>query len=126
MVVRSHRDSGLAATLGHGDGNVGNAGRGSSITGRRDKRIENAGGWGHILGDAGGGYFLSIQALRLILREYDVHRGEVQFPARIVRALRLSNLDELGRRAQTADKMELARLTPVVVEAAASGDGAVR
>jgi len=125
IVVGSDRDSGLAAALGHGDGIVVNAGSGSSITGRRDKRIENAGGWGHILGDAGGGYFLSLQALRLILREYDLHRGEVQFTTKILRALSLNNLDELVRWAQTADKMELAMLTPVVFEAAAAGDSRV-
>src|SRR5438445_884644 len=125
VVVGSDRDSGLAAALGHGDGIVVNAGSGSSITGRRDKRIENAGGWGHILGDAGGGYFLSIQALRLILREYDLQRGEVQFTTRVLRALSLNNLDELVRWAQTADKMEVAMLTPVVFEAAAGGDSRV-
>jgi N-acetylmuramic acid 6-phosphate etherase len=125
VVVGSDRDSGLAAGLGHGDGIVVNAGSGSSITGRRDKRIENAGGWGHILGDAGGGYFLSLQALRLILREYDLHRGEVQFTTKILRALSLNNLDELVRWAQTADKMEVAMLTPVVFEAAAGGDSRV-
>src|SRR6266700_1317587 len=125
IVVGSDRDSGLAAALGHGDGIVVNAGSGSSITGRRDKRIENAGGWGHILGDAGGGYFLSLQALRLILREYDLQRGEVQFTTKILRALSLNNLDELVRWAQTADKMEVAMLTPVVFEAAASGDSRV-
>ena len=80
IITGSDRDSGVAAALGHADGIVVNAGSGSSITGRRDKRIENAGGWGHILGDAGGGYFLSIQALRLILREYDLHRGEEASP----------------------------------------------
>src|SRR5437588_11646569 len=125
IVVGSDRDSGLAAALGHSDGIVVNAGSGSSITGRRDKRIENAGGWGHILGDAGGGYFLSLQALRLILREYDLHRGEVQFTTKILRALSLNNLDELVRWAQTADKMEVAMLTPVVFEAAAAGDARV-
>jgi N-acetylmuramic acid 6-phosphate etherase len=125
IAVGSDRDSGLAAALGHGDGIVVNAGSGSSITGRRDKRIEKAGGWGHILGDAGGGYFLSIQALRLILREYDLHRGEVQFTTKILRALSLNNLDELVRWAQTADKMEVAMLTPVVFEAAAAGDARV-
>src|SRR5947208_11444581 len=125
IVVGSDRDSGLAAALGHGDGIVVNAGSGSSITGRRDKRIENAGGWGHILGDAGGGYFLSLQALRLILREYDLHRGEVQFTTKILRALSLNNLDELVRWAQTADKMEIALLVPVVFEAAAGGDARV-
>ena len=125
VVVGSDRDSGLAAALGHGDGIVVNAGSGSSITGRRDKRIENAGGWGHILGDAGGGYFLSLQALRLILREYDLHRGEVQFTTKVLRALALNSLDELVRWAQTADKMEVAMLTPVVFEAAAGGDARV-
>src|SRR5205085_9262732 len=124
VVVGSDRDSGLAAALGHGDGIVVNAGSGSSITGRRDKRVENAGGWGHILGDAGGGYFLSLQALRLILREYDLHRGEVQFTTKVLRALSLNNLDEVVRWAQTAEKMEVAMLTPVVFEAAA-GDARV-
>jgi N-acetylmuramic acid 6-phosphate etherase len=122
IVTGSDRDSGLAAALGHADGIAVNAGSGSSITGRRGDKIEKAGGWGHILGDAGGGYFLSVQALRLILREYDLRRGEVQFTEKVLRALSLNNLDELVRWAQTADKMELATLVPVVFEAAANGD----
>src|SRR5689334_8860627 len=89
IVVGSDRDSGLAAALGHGDGIVVNAGSGSSVTGRRGDRVEKAGGWGHILGDAGGAYSLSVQALRLILREYDLHRGELQFAAKVLQALSL-------------------------------------
>jgi N-acetylmuramic acid 6-phosphate etherase len=125
IVTGSDRDSGLAAALDHGDGIVVNAGSGSSVTGRRGDRLERAGGWGHILGDTGGGYFLSIEALRLILREYDLHRGEMQFTAKILHALSLNNLDELVRWAQTADKMEIAMLAPVVFEAAAGGDARV-
>src|SRR5882724_3901060 len=125
IVTGSDRESGLAAALGHGDGIVVSAGSGSSVTGRRGDRIEKAGGWGHILGDTGGGYFLSICALRLILREYDLHRGEVQLSAKILHALSLNNLDELVRWAQTADKMEIAMLTAVVFEAAANGDARV-
>ena len=125
IITGNDRDSGLAAALGRGDGIVVNAGSGSSVTGRRGDKIEKAGGWGHILGDAGGGYFLVIQALRLILREYDLHRGEGQFTAKILRALSLNNLDELVRWAQTAAKMEIALLAPVVFEAAASGDASV-
>lgn len=125
IVTGSDRDSGLAAALDHGDGIVVNAGSGSSVTGRRADRIERAGGWGHILGDTGGGYFLSIEALRLILREYDLRRGEMQFSAKILHALSLNNLDELVRWAQTADKMEIAMLAPVVFEAAAGGDARV-
>src|SRR5438094_9228045 len=125
IITGNDRDSGLAAALGSGEGIVVNAGSGSSVTGRRGDRIEKAGGWGHILGDAGGGYFLVIQALRFILREYDLRRGEVQFAAKILRALSLNNFDELVRWAQTADKMEIAMLAPAVFEAAASGDACV-
>ncbi len=121
-VTGSDRDSGLAAALDHGDGIVVNAGSGSSVTGRRGDRIERAGGWGHILGDAGGAYFLSIQALRLILREHDLHRGEIRFATKILHALSLNNLDELVRWVQTADKMDIAMLAPVVFEAATQGD----
>jgi len=122
IVTGSDRDSGLAAALDHGDGIVVNAGSGSSVTGRRGDRIERAGGWGHILGDAGGGYFLSIQALRLILREHDLHRGEMQFTAKILHALSLNNFDELVHWVQTADKMRIAMLAPVVFEAATGSD----
>src|SRR6266581_1616985 len=122
IVTGSDRDSGLAAALDCGDGIVVNAGSGSSVTGRRGDRIERAGGWGHILGDAGGGYSLSMQALRLILREHDLHRAEMDFTAKILHALSLSNFDELVRWVQTADKMEIAMLAPVVFEAGAAGD----
>ena len=125
ITVGSDRDSGLAAALGRGDGIAVNAGTGASVTGRRGDRIEKAGGWGHILGDAGGGYFISLQALRFILREYDLHRGEAQFTATILRALSLNNRDELVRWAQIADKNEVAGLAPVVFECAINGDESV-
>jgi len=125
ITVGSDRDSGLAAALGRSDGIAVNAGTGASVTGRRGDRIEKAGGWGHILGDAGGGYFISLQALRFILREYDLHRGEAQFTATILRALSLNNRDELVRWAQVADKNEVAGLAPVVFECATNGDESV-
>ncbi|HJT80144.1 MAG TPA: N-acetylmuramic acid 6-phosphate etherase [Chthoniobacterales bacterium] len=122
ILTGSDRDSGMAAALGHGEGIVVNAGSGSSVTGRRGDKIEKAGGWGHILGDVGGGYSLSIRALRLILREYDLHRGEVQLSAQMLRALSLNNLDELVRWVQVAEKVDIAMLAPVVFEAAMAGD----
>jgi N-acetylmuramic acid 6-phosphate etherase len=122
IVAGSDRESGLAAALGRGDGIAVNAGTGASVTGRRGERIEKAGGWGHILGDAGGGYFLSVQALRLILREYDLHRDEAQFTASILKALSLNSRDELVRWAQNADKMEIATIAPIVFEAATRDD----
>jgi N-acetylmuramic acid 6-phosphate etherase len=125
IVVGSDRDSGLAAALGRGDGIAVNAGTGASVTGRRGDRIEKAGGWGHILGDAGGGYSIALQTLRFILREFDLHRGEAQFTATILRALSLNSRDELVRWAQTADKDDVAALAPVVFECAMNGDESV-
>ena len=126
IVAGSDRDSGMAACLRDRDGIAVNAGTGSSVTGRSGRQIEKAGGWGHILGDAGGAYFVSIRALRSVLREYDLHRGEREFAANILRALGLNNFDELVRWAQTADKMEIASLAPVVFEAARKSDEAAR
>jgi N-acetylmuramic acid 6-phosphate etherase len=126
IVAGSDRDSGMAACLRDRDGIAVNAGTGSSVTGRSGQRIEKAGGWGHILGDAGGAYFVSIRALRSVLREYDLRRGEREFAANILRALGLNNFDELVRWAQTADKMEIASLAPVVFEAARKSDEAAR
>ena len=124
IVAGSDRESGMAACLCDGDGIAVNAGTGSSVTGRSGHRIEKAGGWGHILGDAGGAYFVSIRALRSVLREYDLRRGERQFAANILHALGLNNFDELVRWAQTADKTEIASLAPVVFEAARKSDEA--
>ena len=126
IVAGSDRDSGMAACLRDRDGIAVNAGTGSSVTGRSGERIEKAGGWGHILGDAGGAYFVSIRALRSVLREYDLRRGEREFAANILRALGLNNFDELVRWAQTAYKMEIASLAPVVFEAARKSDEAAR
>jgi len=59
------------------------------------------------------------------LREYDLHRGEAQFTATILRALSLNSRDELVRWAQTADKDDVAALAPIVLECAMKGDESV-
>jgi N-acetylmuramic acid 6-phosphate etherase len=126
IVTGSDRESGFAAAFGLGDGIAVNAGTGSSVTGRRDGRVERAGGWGHILGDAGGGYYLSLQMLRAVLRDYDLERRGGKLAHEILRALCLNDLNELVRWAQTAGKMEIAALAPIVFSAAAEGDEQVR
>jgi N-acetylglucosamine kinase-like BadF-type ATPase len=125
IVTGSDRDSGFGAALGSGDGIVVNAGTGSSVTGRRGQRLEKAGGWGHILGDAGGGYFLAVQALRLLLRDFDLRGGTTPVAVDVLRALSLNSLDELVRWVQAAGKMEIASLAPIVVGAAEKGDARI-
>lgn len=126
LLVGSDREAGLAACLQERDGIVVNAGTGSSVTGRRGEQIDRAGGWGHILGDTGGAYSLSIRALRSILREYDTTRGERNFATAILSTLALNGFDELVRWAQTAAKAEVASIAPLVFSAAEEGDPAAR
>jgi len=126
IVAGSDRDSGMAACLRERDGIAVNAGTGSSVTGRSGRQIEKAGGWGHILGDAGGGYFVSTRALRSILRAYDLRSGEREFAGTVLRELGLNNFDELVRWAQTADKTEVASLAPLAFRAAQEGDETVQ
>ena len=126
IVTGGDRESGIAAALGDRDGIVVNAGTGSSVTGRVGDRIERAAGWGHILGDSGGGYYLSLQTLRLALREHDLHRGDAELTADILRALCLNDLDALVRWAQSADKMQIATLVPTVFKAVEAGNERVQ
>ncbi|MBA3272539.1 MAG: N-acetylmuramic acid 6-phosphate etherase [Chthoniobacterales bacterium] len=122
IVTGGDRESGIAAALGDRDGIVVNAGTGSSVTGRIGDTVERAAGWGHILGDSGGGYYLSLQTLRLVLREHDLHRGDAELAADILHALCLNDLDALVRWAQSADKMQIATLAPAVFKAAEAGN----
>ena len=72
--VGSDRQSGFAAAFGDGDGIAVIAGTGSAVTGRNASNEDGAGGWGHLLGDSGGGYDLAIRALRRVLFDFDTGR----------------------------------------------------
>ena len=122
LVVGSDRDSGFAAAFGDGDGVTVIAGTGSAITGRREGHYEKAGGWGQLLGDIGSGYHLAVQALRHVLWAYDLTRRVTQPGEDILCALALNRLEELVSWAAEADKMSVAKLAPVVFQAAAQGD----
>src|SRR5260370_9068992 len=61
IVTGSDPESGLAAALQHGDGIVVSAGSGSSVTGRRGDKIDNARGRAPTLGDTARGSLSSVQ-----------------------------------------------------------------
>lgn len=111
----SDRECGFAAAFGtKGDGITVIAGTGSAVTGRRQGQEERAGGWGHLLGDTGGGYDLAIRALRRVLFDFDTGHRVSALARDILQALDLRSLRELSAWAQTARKHDLAQLTPIV------------
>lgn len=121
-VVGSDRESGFAAAFGANDGVAVIAGTGSAITGRRNGRMEKAGGWGQLLGDIGSGYHLAVQALRHVLWTYDLTRRMTRPGESLLSALTLNRVEDLVRWAEEADKLSVAQLAPVVFEAAEEGD----
>lgn len=120
-VTGSDRESGFATAFRGGDGITVIAGTGSAITGRRGKKFENAGGWGQLLGDIGGGYDLALQALRLALFQYDTGHLASPLGEAILRELALNRLEDLVDWARVADKMSVAKLAPVVFRLAREG-----
>jgi N-acetylmuramic acid 6-phosphate etherase len=121
VAVGSDRDSGFAAAFGDKNGIAVISGSGSAITGRKDGKIEKAGGSGHILGDGGGGYTLAIEALRQVLRTYDLAHTVTRSAQEILRALMLNRMEDLIEWTQHADKTAVAALSPVVFTAAELG-----
>jgi N-acetylmuramic acid 6-phosphate etherase len=110
----SDRESGFAAAFGNEDGIAIIAGTGSAVTGRLAGNEDRAGGWGHLLGDSGGGYDLAIRALRRVLFDFDTERLITDLARDMLRTLGLNTLRELTTWAQAAQKNDLARLTPLL------------
>ncbi len=122
IAVGSDRDSGMATAFGEADGIAVISGTGAAVHGRKGGRIEKAGGWGHVLGDRGGGYDLARQGLRLVLSNYDLDQTITPLTERILRELALNTLGDLANWAMEADKMSVARLAPAIFAAAKSGE----
>ena len=122
IAVGSDRDSGFAAAFGDLDGIAVISGTGSAVTGRKGGKIENAGGRGHLLGDRGGAYVISIEGLRLALRNYDLEHRITPLAETILRALSLNRMEDLIGWTQGADKKEISALAPVMFDIAANGD----
>lgn len=122
IVVGSDRDSGLAAAFQNRDGIIVISGTGSAVTGRKNGKVENAGGRGHLLGDRGGGYVICMEGLRLVLRTYDLEHRITPLARELLRALMLNRMEDLIAWTQSAEKMSISALLPVMFAAAQHGD----
>ncbi len=116
------RESGFAAAFGDDDGIVVIAGTGSAVHGRRHGRVEKAGGWGQLLGDRGSGFDIAVHGLRHCLRTFDVEHRTLPLARAFLRELGLNSLNDLVHWAQDADKLAIAKLAPMVFEAAEAKD----
>lgn len=64
--------TGLYGAFNGADGLIIISGTGSVLFGKSESKIYRTGGWGRILGDAGSGYWIGLQALKHVVKEYDL------------------------------------------------------
>ena len=67
------------ATFKNNDGNLFIAGTGSSLLSRKDGKFIQKGGWGHILGDEGSGYWIGKQILKTYIDYLDFAESPLDF-----------------------------------------------
>lgn len=119
----------LAGGLTGRPGIVQIAGTGSSTFGMNAAgEAWRSGGWGHLLADEGSGYWLGVQAMVAAVRSYDGRLPHTSLQERVLEQLGLADMDEIMHRLYVTGltRSEIARLGPLVVEAAAGGDAHAR
>ncbi len=117
-VVGNDLDSGFAAAFGLDDpGILVISGTGSCAYGRDAQgRTARAGGWGHVLGDQGSGYWIVLAALRAAVREFDQTGVCNRALRNALRRLCLNSPDQLVDWIQAAPKSEVAALASELAE----------
>jgi N-acetylglucosamine kinase-like BadF-type ATPase len=114
----------LEGAFGGGPGVVIIAGTGSNLIGKMpDGSITTVGGWGRILGDEGSGYAIGVEAIRAVTRDFDRRTDAYVLRTMLVERLGWASRDSIVA-AVYQEKFDLASLAPIVLEAAANGDGA--
>jgi N-acetylmuramic acid 6-phosphate etherase len=103
--------SAFEAALHDRDGMMIICGTGSIVRARRRGKAYQVGGWGHIGGDDGSGYWLGRRLLRTIFLAYDENGESDAITQSVLRFVNINTIDELVRWSMDANKFEIASLT---------------
>jgi N-acetylglucosamine kinase-like BadF-type ATPase len=126
IVTSSDMEIALVGANGARQGVLILAGTGSVAMGVNDAgRMVRGGGWGYLLGDEGSGYWLGIQALQAIVRAFDGREEPTTLTSQLLDALDLPTETDILPwlyRNNTPHSHDVARLAPLVIEAAENGD----
>lgn len=116
----------LRAMLKGEDGILVIAGTGSIVFGINNGKVARCGGWGHLLGDEGSGYKISIDALKNILFEEDNSLEKSDLTLAIMKEFDWNSIDEIVEFVYSSSKDEIAKVAPIVSKFAESGDDFAR
>ncbi|HTM02542.1 MAG TPA: BadF/BadG/BcrA/BcrD ATPase family protein [Vicinamibacterales bacterium] len=115
----------LVAAVGDGPGVVVVAGTGSIAYGRDARgRAARAGGWGYLLGDEGGGFWIGRAALSAVVRQSDGRGPQTRLTDLVLAAFELSSPTELIHAIYDngLQRRAISGIAAVVEQAAGEGD----
>jgi glucosamine kinase len=101
------------------------SGTGSNVFGMgTDGRTWRSGGWGHLLGDEGSGYWLGLQAIRAALRDRDASGPPTALGEAAVEFFRMASVEALAAHlySRPLSKSEIAAFAPTTALVAERGD----
>jgi N-acetylglucosamine kinase-like BadF-type ATPase len=102
-----------------------NAGTGSIVYGRNAAgQAARAGGWGHMIGDEGSGYWIGREALAAVMRAADGRGPDTALATEILAYFNVADVSRLPRIVYDREmpRMSVAALGPIVQTVAADGD----
>jgi glucosamine kinase len=112
----------LESAFGGGAGVIVIAGTGAIAYGRNQRgETARAGGWGRLISDEGSGHWIGVQGIRAALREYDTGRKSLLLDA-FMTGLEVGDVHDLAVKANSNPVLDFAKLLPVVLSCAESGD----
>lgn len=112
----------LSALLKGKDGIMTIAGTGSITIGKYMGVAVRVGGWGHLIGDEGSGYFIVMQAIRMVFLENDLGLSDSILTKEIFKSTNCDNRKDLLKFVYNSNKGEIASLVPIILKLCESGD----
>jgi N-acetylglucosamine kinase-like BadF-type ATPase len=101
------------------------SGGGAVAYGRDDSgHSARSGGWGHLLGDEGSGYWIGLEAIKAIFRAHDGMMPKTSLEAELMRHFEVTHVRDLMNKAYSGgiSEPEIAGLVPLVDALARRGD----
>lgn len=98
------------------------AGTGSVAIGKKNGLYHMAGGWGHLLGDEGSGYYIAINALKKIIVEYEQGIEHSSLSKDILRSFGMNSALDIKKLVYNNPKSKVADIAICIGEKAKLGD----
>ncbi|KAA0761746.1 BadF/BadG/BcrA/BcrD ATPase family protein [Bacillus sp. SH5-2] len=111
-----------AAALQGKDGILTIGGTGAICLGKKGEVYEYSGGWGHILGDEGSGYWIALQGLKRMANQFDQGVTLCPLSLSIQDQFQLLTSSHIKRLVYSSSKDKVAAIAPFIIEEARNGN----